>query len=212
MLRAGLTGGIASGKSTVAAMLREQGFHVIEADLLAHRLIEPGQPAYEEVLREFGQEVVAPGGRIDRAKLAGIVFPDPAKLQRLNQIVHPRVVEALDQELAELERKDPHGVAVVEAALLIEAGYHDRCDRLVVVWCTPEQQLERLLARGMSQAEAERRIAAQMPMDAKRRLADDEIDCSGTLEQTREQVVGLAVRLRQMAAAKDARKLHLRAR
>ena len=114
MLRAGLTGGIASGKSTLAAMLREQGFHVIEADLLAHRLIEPGQPAYEEVLREFGQEVVAPGGRIDRAKLAGIVFADPAKLQRLNQIVHPRVVEALDRELAELERKDPQGVAAVE--------------------------------------------------------------------------------------------------
>lgn len=212
MLRTGLTGGIASGKSTVAAMLREQGFHVIEADLLAHRLMEPGHPAYEEVLREFGKEVAAPGGRIDRAKLAAIVFADPAKLQRLNQILHPRVVEALDKELAELERKDPHGVAVVEAALLIEAGYHDRSDRLVVVWCKPDQQIERLLARGMSKAEAERRIAAQMRMDAKRRLADDEIDCSGTLEQTRKQVVALAVRLRQMAAAKDARKLHTRAR
>ncbi len=212
MLRAGLTGGIASGKSTVAAMLREQGFHVVEADVLAHRLMEPGQPAYGEVLREFGQEVVAPGDRIDRAKLADIVFADPAKLQRLNQIVHPHVVEALDIELADLERKDPHGVAVVEAALLIEAGYHDRSDRLVVVWCEPEQQIERLLARGMSQVEAERRIAAQMRMDAKRRLADDEIDCSGTLKQTREQVVALAARLRQMAATPDARKLQTRPR
>jgi len=212
MLRVGLTGGIGCGKSTVAAMLREQGFHLLEADPLAHRLIEPGQPAYKEVVREFGRGIVSEGGRIDRAKLAAIVFSNPPKLQRLNQIVHPRVLKALDHELAELERTDPGGVAVVEAALLIESSYHEKLDRLVVVWCEPEQQIERLVARGMSRADVERRIAAQLAMDQKRRMADDEIDCSGTLEHTREQVEALVARLRQLAAVKTHPKHHTRAR
>lgn len=211
MLHVGLTGGIGCGKSTVAAMMREMGCHVLEADLLAHRLIEPGQPAYDEVIREFGPGVRAPDGRIDRAKLAAIVFADPAKLDLLNRIVHPRVLEALDRELAELERAQPQAVAVVEAALLIESSYHERLDRLVVVWCEPEQQIERLLARGMAREQAERRIAAQMKMDQKRRMADDEIDCSGSLESTRRQVERLIAKLQQLAA-EATRKHHTRAR
>jgi dephospho-CoA kinase len=204
MLRVGLTGGIACGKSTVAAMLRELSCTVIEADPLAHQLIEPGQPAYEEVRREFGAEVLGRDGRVDRGKLGAIVFRDSAKLQRLNQIVHPRMREELDRRLAELERSGV-SIAVVEAALLVEAHYTERLDRLVVAWCRPEQQLERLLERGMSREEAERRIAAQMPIEQKRRLADDEIDCSGSLSRTREQTEALGERLRQMAGrgAKD---------
>ncbi len=211
MLHVGLTGGIACGKSAVAAMMREMGCYVLEADRLAHRLIEPGQPAYDEVIREFGPGVRAADGRIDRAKLAAIVFADPAKLELLNRIVHPRVVGALDRQLAELERAQPQAVAVVEAALLIESSYHERLDRLVVVWCEPEQQIERLLARGMAREQAERRIAAQMKMDQKRRMADDEIDCSGSLESTRGQVERLVAKLQQLAA--EARqKHHTRAR
>ncbi len=205
MLRVGLTGGIGCGKTTVAAMMRELGCRVLEADTLAHRLIEPGKPAYDEVIREFGPEVRAADGRIDRAKLAAIVFADPAKLDRLNRIVHPRVIEALDRELAHLERTQPRSVVVVEAALLIEASYHERLDRLVVVWCEPEQQIERVLSRfasrGMTREEAERRIAAQMNLDQKRRMADDEIDCSGSLEETRRQVEKLVAKLKQLAAA-----------
>ena len=200
MLHVGLTGGIACGKSTVAAIMRELGCQVLEADPIAHRLIEPGQPAYKEVLRECGAEVRAADGRIDRRKLAGIVFADPAKLDRLNRIVHPGVVAALDRELAELERTQPGAVAVVESALLIEAGYHERLDRLVVVWCEPEQQIERLRARGMTREQAEQRLAAQMPLDQKRRMADDEIDCSGSLEETRRQVERLVAKLKQLAA------------
>lgn len=205
MLRIGLTGGIGCGKSTVAAMLRELGCRVIEADKIAHQLIEPGQPAYEDVVREFGPGICAEGGRVDRAKLGSIVFADPRKLRRLNEIVHPRAVEAIDRELAELERKYPRDIAVVEAALLIESSYHERLDRLVVVWCEPEQQLERLMnrrtGRGLTREQALQRINAQMKLDQKRRMADDEIDCSGPLEATRRQVENLVARLRQHTAA-----------
>lgn len=201
MLRVGLTGGIACGKSTVAAMLRECGLTVIEADLLAHELLEPGQPAYDEVVQEFGKGVLNRDGTINRAKLGEIVFVDPAKLERLNQIVHPRVVGVTEQRLAKLARPGGLPVAVVEAALLIEAGYHKRFDRLIVVWCRTEQQRERLLGRGLSPAQAEHRIAAQMPIEQKRRLATDEIDCSGSLERTQQQVEQLAAKLKQLAAA-----------
>ena len=206
MLHVGLTGGIACGKTTVAAMMRELGCVVIEADQIAHRLIEPGQPAYEEVLREFGRGVRAADGRMDRKKLAAIVFSDPAKLERLNRIVHPRVVEELDRQLAEVERTQPGAVVVVEAALLIEASYHERLDRLVVVWCEPEQQVARLLARGLTLEQAERRIGAQMKLDQKRRIADEEIDCSGSLEATRQQVENLVAKLKQLAAAMAAQR------
>lgn len=199
MLRVGLTGGIACGKSTVAAMLREMGFRVLDADLLAHQLIEPGQPAYEEVLREFGREICDAQGRIDRARLGAIVFAEPAKLAKLNRIVHPRVLEASDGQFAEWAKTEPHGAAFIEAALLVEAGYHRRLDRLVVAWCTPEQQKERLIARGMKREEAERRIGAQMPIGEKKGFATDLIDCSGTLEETRKQVEALAARLREEA-------------
>lgn len=201
MLHVGLTGGIACGKSTVAAMMRELGCRVLDADALARRLIEPGQPAYDELLKEFGSQVRAADGRIDRAKLAAIVFANPTRLERLNRIVHPRVVDALDRELAELARTEPGAVVAVEAALLIEASYHERLDRLVVAWCEPEQQVERLLARGMTREEAVSRIGAQMQLDQKRRMADDEIDCSGSLEETRRQVIGVVARLKQLAAA-----------
>lgn len=199
MVRAGLTGGIACGKSTVAAILREMGFRVLDADSLAHQLIEPGQPAYEEVLREFGRELCDAQGRIDRTRLGAIVFADPAKLARLNRIVHPRVLEASDRQFAAWEKTEPGGVAFVEAALLVEAGYYRNLDRLVVAWCTSEQQKERLIARSMTHEEAERRIGLQMPIEEKKRFATDLIDCSGTLEETRKQVEALAARLREAA-------------
>ena len=200
MLRVGLTGGIGCGKSVVAAMLREQGFLVLDADTLSHQLVEPGQPAYDDVLQEFGKGVCDASGKIDRAKLAAIVFAEPAKLARLNQIVHPRVAEAQERQFTEWQRTHPRGVAVVEAALLVEAGAHNRLDRLVVVWCRPEQQVERLRERGMSAEEAQRRIASQMPLEEKRRLAEFQIDCSGTIEDTRQQVERLVAQLRQLAA------------
>jgi len=205
MLRVGLTGGIACGKSTVAAMMQELGCHVLNADQMAHRFIEPGQPAYDQVVREFGGEILDAQGRVARAKLAEIVFSDPARLARLNAIIHPRVLAELDLELDRFSRADSNGVAVVEAALLIESGYHHRLDRLIVVWCTPEQQLARLSdpgsGRGLTPEQAQRRIAAQLSLAEKRKLADDQINCSGALDETRRQVTALVERLKHLAAA-----------
>ncbi len=202
MLRLGLTGGIASGKSAVAAMLREKGFPVLDADSLAHKLIEPGQPAYNEVVQEFGQDVLAPGGRVDRAKLSAIVFQDRAKLDRLNAIVHPRVGEFVFHQFDEWQRAGTRDAAFVEAALLIESGIHKKLDGLVVAWCEPEQQLQRLLDRGLSESEARRRIAAQLPVEGKLRLATDKVDCSGSLDETRRQVEALAAKLRRSQTAR----------
>lgn len=200
MLRVGLTGGIACGKSTVASMMREMGCTVLDADALAHRLMEPGQPAYDEVVREFGSIILRPDGTIDRKALGEIVFADRARLDHLNRIIHPLVLKDHDRQLTELELANPRGIAVVEAALLVEAGYQKNLDRLVVAWCRPEQQRERLLARGLSAEEARQRMSAQMPVAEKRRLADAVIDCSMSLEQTRKQVATLVARLRAEAA------------
>ena len=199
MLRVGLTGGIACGKSTVAALMKELGCRVLEADKLAHALMEPGQPAYQEILQEFGKQILGADGRIDRKVLGEIVFREPDRLKRLNQIVHPRVIQEQDRQLAAWEREGVR-VAVVEAALLIEAGYDRKVDRLVVAWCRPEQQRERLLSRGLTPEQIEQRIAAQMPLEEKRRPADDLIDCSGTLEETRRQVEELVRKLGQLAS------------
>jgi dephospho-CoA kinase len=202
MLKLGLTGGIASGKSVVAAMLRDLGFEVIDADSLARELIEPGQIPYEEVVHEFGPTVIdanSGADRIDRKKLASIVFADRAKLDRLNAIVHPRVQETILRQMEEWACEGDLSVAFVEAALLVEAGYQKYLDGLVVAWCEPQQQLERLRARGLSEEEARNRIASQLPVAEKMKVATEKIDCSGSLENTRRQVEGLAEKLRNRA-------------
>jgi dephospho-CoA kinase len=202
MLRMGLTGGIASGKTAVAAILREMEFPVLEADVVARTLMDPGQSAHDEVLREFGAELANPNGVIDRSRLAAIVFADNAKLAKLNVILHPRVEEIVFRQFGQWEDEGAWDAAFVEAALLLEAGYADRLNGLVVVYCKPEQQVERLLARGMSEAEARQRIGAQMPAEEKLRYATDKIDCSGTMEQTWEQVKELAERIRKSRVEK----------
>jgi dephospho-CoA kinase len=174
---------------------------VIEADRLAHRLIEPGQPAFQEAVRAFGPDILQADGRVDRAKLGAIVFADIDKLLRLNAIVHPGVLKELERLFSEHAFTNPKELAVVEAALLIEAGYVKHLDRLVVAWCRPEQQMERLLARGMSREQIEQRLSAQMPLEEKRRRADDVLDCSGTLDETQKQVECLVSRLKDLAAA-----------
>jgi dephospho-CoA kinase len=202
MRKLGLTGGIASGKSTVAGMLRDLGFDVIDADSLARELMEPGQTVYEEVVHEFGRGVIDPRsstGQIDRRKLAALVFADRAKLDRLNAIVHPRVQETILRQFEEWACEGDVSVAFVEAALLVEAGYQKYLDGLVVTWCKPEQQLERLRARGLGEEEARNRMAAQLPVADKLKLATEKIDCSGSLEDTRRRVEALATKLRSHA-------------
>jgi dephospho-CoA kinase len=208
MLRVGLTGGIGCGKSTVAAMMAELGCYVLNADKMAHVLIAPGAPAHDDVVRKFGTHILAPDGSVDRARLAAVVFADADKLASLNAIVHPRVLRELDRELERLARVDPQGVAVVEAALLIESGYHRNLDRIILVTCTREQQLERLtnpaFGRAMSREQAEQRIAAQMPVEEKRKQAAgklDEIDCSCSLDSTRKEIQMLVEQLKQTAGS-----------
>jgi dephospho-CoA kinase len=198
MLKMGLTGGIASGKSAVAAMLREMGFPVLEADVVAHKLLEPGQAAYDEVVQELGKELLGAAGKIDRGKLAAIVFADPAKLAKLNNMTHPRVEEIVFRQFAEWQKNGVRYAAFIEAALLVEAGIAKKLDGLVVAYCEPEQQLERLRSRGMSEVEAKRRLAAQMPVQEKLKYATEKINCSGTLEETRAQVRALAAKLRRL--------------
>lgn len=184
----GLTGGIACGKSTVLAMLQERGAHVIDADRVTHELQQPGQPVYQQIVAAFGEGVLAaPGGPLDRTKLAAIVFSDPQALRRLEQIVHPAVhayiVNWLDTVAAQ------SGVAVIDAVKLLEAGWKPLCDAIWVVTCDPSQQVQRLVAtRGMREAEARARIAAQPPQAARAAQADVVIDNSGSLDATRSQV------------------------
>jgi dephospho-CoA kinase len=194
MLKLGLTGGIASGKSTVAAILRELGFPVLDADSISHKLMQPGQAAHDEILQAFGADLADSSGRIDRHKLAAIVFADPTKLAKLNSILHPRVDQIIFHQLGDWQKSGAHA-AFVEAALLIEAGMAARLDGLVVAWSTPEQQFERLRARGIGEIEARRRIAAQLPIEEKLKHATYKINCSGTLEETRSQVQDLAAKL-----------------
>ena len=195
MRKIGLTGGIASGKSTVAAMLRELGFAVIFADEISRGLLRSGEEALHETIREFGPEILGPDGMLDRKKLAAIVFSVQSKLDKLNAIIHPRVEAEMLRQFGELEREG-RSVAFVEAALLVEAGYMKDLDGLVVAWCRPEQQMERLIGRGMTEKEAQARIGAQMPVEKKLKLATYRIDCSGSMEETRRQVGELAERLR----------------
>jgi len=202
MLRVALTGGIASGKTTVAAMLRERHCPVLDADALGHELIGRGQAAYDEVVREFGRDILTPDGAVDRGKLGAIVFADGRKRTRLEQILHPRILEASARWFAGLERKGRDDLAILEATLIYEGHFEPSFDRVIVCWCRPEQQLERMKQRGLAEEDAERRIAAQMPIDEKRRRADEVIDCSGTLEQTVRQVDEVVARLKQVAAAR----------
>lgn len=182
-------------------MVRTRDCMVLEMDQIGHEFLEPGQPAHDEIVAAFGNGVLGAAGSIDRAKLATIVFADATKRARLNAILHPRILDVARKWFAALDRPGGPELAVVEAALILEAGYQKELDRIVVCWCPREQQLSRLEARGLSGEAAEARIAAQMPIDEKRKLADDVIDCSKSLWETEHQVATLILKLKQLATA-----------
>ena len=189
MLKVGLTGSISVGKSFVVSVFRDLGCTTFDADKIAHTVMEPGHEAFDDIVREFGRVVLGADGAIDRAKLGAIVFADSERRSLLNEIVHPRVIVEQNRLLAEAERADPHGIAIVDAALMIESGGYKRFDKLIVVFCSRETQIERLMKRNnIAREEAELRVAAQMSSEEKRRYADYEIDTSGTQEETRARV------------------------
>ncbi len=183
----GLTGGIGSGKSMVARMFARLGAVVIDADQLAREVVEPGQPALREIASTFGPDVLLPDGRLDRPKLAGIIFADPAERAKLDAITHPRIRERMDEEVQ--ARRSGTGVLIVDIPLLYENDRTHTVERVIVVWADPQTQLRRIRERdGLSAESARQRIAAQMPLDAKRARADHVIDNSGSREDTRRQV------------------------
>ena len=190
MLKVGLTGSIAVGKSFVVSVLRDLGCATFDADKIAHIVMEPGRDAFDDIVREFGSGVLGEDGSIDRARLGAIVFADSERRSRLNEIVHPRVILEQNRLLAVVEQANPNGIVIVDAALMIESGGYKRFDKLIVVFCSRETQLERLMKRNnIGRGEAELRVAAQMPSEEKRRYADYEIDTSGTQEETRARVM-----------------------
>ena len=189
LLLAGLTGGIATGKSTVSKILRELGAEIIDADLLARQVVEPGQPAWRAIVEEFGRDVLSPDGTLDRKKLGGIVFADPERRKRLEAITHPAIRARFKARVDELVARGFTGIVFYDAAILIEALGHQDMDRIVVVMTDEATQVARLRGRdGTGDAEGRRKIASQMPLAEKAKLADYVIDNSGDREATAEQV------------------------
>jgi dephospho-CoA kinase len=207
LLKIGLTGSIACGKSAVGEMFVKLGAHLIKADEIAHWLMEPGRPVHEEIVQRFGREILNPDKTINRRSLAQAAFEkDPAtgkqRIHELNAIVHPAVIRHENAWMEETGKRDPNAIAIVEAALILEAGVADRFDHLVVVTCHPGQRVERFAQRmkineAAARAEVERRMAAQIPEAEKIRAADAVIDNSGSLEATEQQVKKVFAQWRQ---------------
>jgi dephospho-CoA kinase len=209
MLKVGLTGGIAAGKSSVGEMFLALGGRLVQADLISHALMSPGEAVYDKVVRHFGRGILNQDGSVNRSKLAEIAFGSPSesggkRIEELNRIVHPAVIRKQEEWMQEMGRQDPHAVAIVEAALILESGARERFDRLVVVTCNEEQRAVRFAARqkislGGARQEVRRRMAVQLPDEEKIKAADYVIDNSGTLDQTRAQVEQVWQQLRAAA-------------
>ena len=195
MLKVGLTGGIASGKSVIGEMFAALGVRLTQADQIAHELMQPGQAVYDDVVREFGRGILNPDGSVNRARLAELAFSNSGgfpRVKELNRIVHPAVIRREDEWMEQVGRSDPKAIAMVEAALILEAGAGDRFDRLIVVTCGPQQRAQRLARRlkideAAARQEVDRRMAAQLPDEEKIKAADYVIDNSGSLDATEKQ-------------------------
>ena len=197
MLKVGLTGSIAVGKSFVLEVFRELGCFTLDADKVARDVVARGTAGLERVVAAFGESILNPDGTLDRSKLGSIVFSDEDMRARLNAIIHPLVFEEQDSWLKQREAEDPDGIAIIDAALMIESGGFRRFDKLIVVWCEPDLQLQRLMSRnGLSEADAAKRIKSQMPQDEKKKHADYLIDTSKGFEDTRRQTAEVLDRLK----------------
>lgn len=200
MYIAGLTGGIATGKSTISGMFREAGAVIVDADRIAHEVVEKGQPAWEEIKAHFGDRILLPGGEIDRERLGGIVFHNEQQKENLNRIVHPFVFQKMEAEIEDARLADPRSIVILDVPLLIETGMHQALPAVILAYIPEDMQLARLMARdGLSEADALARIRSQMPIDSKQQIADMVIDNSGSLDATRKQVGEVMHRLRERA-------------
>jgi len=203
MLIVGLTGGVASGKSTVSTVLREEGAYLIDADQIARDLVQPHTPAWRELVKTFGENILQKDGSVHRKKLAAIVFSSPEKRSLLNQLLHPRIKEETERRLRAIGQSDPEAIVVIDAALLIETGAYREVDRLIVVHATEAQQIERLRERGgVEREEALQVVSAQMPLEEKLKVADMVIRTEGSLEETRRKAREVFRELKRLALQK----------
>jgi dephospho-CoA kinase len=199
MLIVGLTGGVASGKTAVSQVLKEEGAYIIDADQIARELVQPHKPAWNELIRAFGKEILQEDGSIHRKKLAEKVFADPEQRKLLNQILHPRIKEEMDRRTKEIGQKDPEAIVVIDAPLIVELGDHREMDKLIVVASTQTQQIERLKERdGIGPEEALRILSSQMPVEEKVNLADFVIRNEGSLEETKKRAKEVFKELRKV--------------
>jgi dephospho-CoA kinase len=200
MLIVGLTGGVASGKSVISQILKEEGATLIDADQIARDLVEPHTPAWKELKKIFGEEILDPDGFIHRKKLAAKVFSDPEQRSLLTQILHPRIKEEMDRRVKEIGQKDPEAMIVIDAALLVELGEYRKMDKLIVVASTENQQIERLGTRdGLGKEEAKKIISSQVSLEEKLKLADFVIWNQGSLEETRRETKKIFEELKRIA-------------
>jgi dephospho-CoA kinase len=198
MIIAGLTGGIATGKSTVSAILKECGAIIIDADLIAHAVVKKGLEAYERIAAHFGTQILLPDGEINRPRLGNIVFNHPDEKEMLNQIVHPFVFEEMERQIREFERKNPASVVISDIPLLIESGMHKNFSEIILVYIPEYLQIQRLMIRDdLCATQANTRIRAQMPIEEKKRFATMIIDNSDSLENTRNQTIAVYQQLRR---------------
>jgi dephospho-CoA kinase len=210
MIKVGLTGGIASGKSLVSRMFTELGAHTIDADELAHELMTPGQPAYNEIVEKFGDSILHPDKTINRSKLAELAFDKKRpRIYELNRILHPGVIQKYEGWMDDIEKQEPEAVVMLEAALLLEAGLRRRFDKIVVVTLKQQQRIERWSQRfkvdqETARLEVTRRMMAQAPDEAKLQAADFVIDNSGSIDETKAQVKNVYDALLSQAKAKTA--------
>lgn len=199
MLKVGLTGSIAVGKTFVCEVFEELGAFVLDADITAREVVQPGSEGLRQIVENFGEEVLQPIGELDRVKLGEIVFSDEQKRQLLNSIVHPLVIEKQNDWLKVKENADPEAICIVDAALMIESGGYERFDKLIVVWCNSVIQLERLMLRNnLSEQEALKRINSQMPQEEKKLYADFLIDTSQGFDSAREQTFEVFEQLQKL--------------
>jgi dephospho-CoA kinase len=208
MLIVGLTGGVASGKTAASQVLKEEGAYIIDADQIARELVQPQKPAWKELIRAFGKEILHEDGSLHRKKLADKVFAHPKQRKCLNQILHPRIKEEMDRRTKEIGQKDPEAIVVVDAPLLVELGEHHEMDKLIVVTSTQTQQIERLKDRdGISPEEALRILSSQMPLGEKVKLADFVIGNEGSLEETKKRTREVFKELKKVMLQKKGAKV-----
>jgi dephospho-CoA kinase len=204
MLLVGLTGGVASGKSTVSRILEEEGATLIDADQIAKELVRPGTPVFLELIRAFGEKILQENGSLDRKALAARVFSDSEQRSVLNRILHPRIKEEIRRRVREVVERDPAAIVIIDAALLIEAGHDREMDKVIVVTSRAEQQIQRLNERnGMAPEEAERILASQMPQEEKLEAADFVLRNEGSLEETAKRTKEVFQKLKKIALERN---------